>query len=85
MDFSPPHFLRDSLHKTVLNDDAKLVMSRLVKLKDADRSFDIEFWQRLGPEAIFKAAWELAEHAYAGKNVDLRLQRTVASFRKLGD
>jgi len=33
------------------------------RLKDADRSFDIEFWQRLGPEAIFKAAWELVEHA----------------------
>ena len=60
-------------------------MERLVRLKDADRSFDIEFWQRLGPEAIFKAAWELVEHAYAGKNVDLRLQRSVASFRRLRD
>ena len=58
---------------------------RLVRLKDADRSFDIEFWQRLGPEAIVKAAWELVEHAYAGKNVDLRLQRSVASFRRLRD
>lgn len=68
-----------------MSEDSKFVMARLVPLKDADRSFDIEFWQRLGPEAIFKAAWELVEHAYAGKNVDLRLQRSVASFRKLRD
>ena len=67
-----------------LDENSKLVMSRLVPLKDADRSFDIEFWQRLGPEAIFKAAWELVEQAYAGKNVDLRLQRSIGSFRKLG-
>lgn len=38
-----------------MDEDTKLVMSRrLVPLKDADRSFDIEFWQRLGPEAIFQ-------------------------------
>jgi hypothetical protein len=60
-------------------------MERLVKLKDCDRSFDIEYWQRLGPEAIFKAAWELVQHAYAGKDVDLRVQRSIASFRRLRD
>jgi hypothetical protein len=65
--------------------DSKLIMSRFVPLKDADRSFDIEFWQRLGTEAIFRAAWELVEQASTDKNVDLRLQRSIASFRRLRD
>jgi len=60
------------------------VMSRLVSLKDADRSFDIEFWQRLGSDAIFEAAVQLVEEAYSGKNVNLAFQRSVATFRKLG-
>jgi hypothetical protein len=64
-------------------DEPRVVMSRWVRLHDTDRSFDIEFWQRMGPDAIAKAAWELVEHAYEGKNVDLALQRSVASFRKL--
>jgi hypothetical protein len=64
-------------------DERKVIMSRWVRLQDADRSFDIEFWQRLGPDAISKAAWELVELAYEGKNIDLRLQRSVASFRRL--
>jgi hypothetical protein len=59
-------------------------MSRLVRLKDAGRSFDIEFWQRLGSDAIFEAAAKMVEEAYAGKNVDLTFQRSVACFRKLG-
>jgi len=28
-----------------------------------DRSFDIEFWQEQGDEAIFAAAWELVKLA----------------------
>ena len=68
-----------------MEDNSDFKMARWVSLKDADRSFDIEYWQRLGPDAISKAAWELVELAYQGKNVDLRLQRSVASFRKLGD
>ena len=64
-------------------DEPSVVMSRWVRLQDADRSLDIEFWQRMGPDAISKAAWELVEHAYEGKNVDLTLQRSVASLRKL--
>jgi hypothetical protein len=28
-----------------------------------DRSFDIEFWQVQGDEAIFAAAWEMVEGA----------------------
>lgn len=59
------------------------VMERFGKLKEMDRSFDIEFWQRQGDAAIFRAAWEMVElyHRDRGLNPDeLRLQRTVEHF-----
>lgn len=62
------------------------VMERWSKLHEMDRSFDIEYWQRLGPEAIFEAAWEMvvAEEERKGRKAsDLRLRRDVESFRKL--
>jgi hypothetical protein len=44
--------------------DAPLIMERLGKLSESDRSFDVEFWQRQGPTAIFAAAWEMALEAH---------------------
>ena len=47
-------------------DKKAFVMERKVRLDQMDRSFDVEYWQRLGPEAIFEAAWDLlvqASHA----------------------
>jgi general stress protein YciG len=35
----------------------RVVMARLCPVGEADRSFDVEFWQRLGSDEIFKAAW----------------------------
>ena len=42
-------------------DDAPvpLIMERVRKVSESDRSFDNEFWQRQGSTAIFAAAWEL--------------------------
>jgi hypothetical protein len=37
----------------------RLVMSRLVRREDAERDFDVEFWQKLGDERRFAAAWDL--------------------------
>jgi predicted nucleotidyltransferase len=37
--------------------------TRLVERGFPDRSFDIEFWQEQGDEAIFAAAWEMVELA----------------------
>lgn len=36
-----------------------VVMARLVRLKDQDRSFDLEFWSRIGTQGKFVAAWEM--------------------------
>ena len=42
-------------------------MSRLVRLKDADRSFDYKFWQSLSAEERFAAMWQLV--------IDMRILR----------
>ena len=70
--------------KTVTN-ESDFVMERFGKLKDMDRSFDIEFWQRQGDAAIFRAAWEMVEMYYRDRGLDpneLRLQRTVENFQQ---
>ena len=62
-----------------------LVMQRLTRLEDADRSFDIEFWQRLGDKAIFAAAWEMVvfAHKFKGRNVsELAFQRTLRKTQR---
>ena len=61
------------------------VMERFGSLRDTDRSFDIEYWQRQGDAAIFQAAWELAElyHLDQGMRPDeLRLQRSIENFQR---
>ncbi|MBS1808958.1 MAG: hypothetical protein JST84_12415 [Acidobacteria bacterium] len=61
------------------------VMERFGKLQEMDRSFDIEFWQRQGDAAIFRAAWELVEFYYRDRGLnpdDLRLQRTIEHFER---
>jgi hypothetical protein len=37
------------------------VVERFGRLSDAERSFEVEYWQRQGDAAIFEAAWELVE------------------------
>lgn len=62
------------------------VMERFGKLQDMNRSFDIEYWQRQGDAAIFRAAWEMVEFYYRDRGLDLnelRLQRTVENFQRL--
>jgi hypothetical protein len=65
--------------------DVGPVMERYGNIRDLDRSFDIEYWQRQGDSAIFRAAWELVESFYRDRGLDpneLRLQRSVESFQR---
>ena len=58
--------------------------TRLVLGEFPDRSFDIEFWQEQGDEAIFAAAWEmvlLAEEVRNGR--EPTLQRTVTTLKRI--
>lgn len=59
--------------------------TQLVEDRFPDRSFDIEFWQDQGDEAIFAAAWEmveLAEETNHGRKP--RLQRTATTLKRIG-
>lgn len=58
--------------------------TRLVEGEFPDRSFDIEFWQERGDEAIFAAAWELvevAEEVSHGRKPTL--QRTATALKRI--
>lgn len=63
----------------------RLMMSRLTAIEEqSDRSFDIEFWQRLTVEQRLQAVWDMVvfEHELKGRDPnELRLQRTIGSFR----
>ncbi len=58
--------------------------TRLVEQGFPDRSFDVEFWQEQGDEAIFAAAWEmveLAEESIHGRKPTL--QRTATTLKRI--
>lgn len=57
--------------------------TRVVRGVFPDRTFDIEFWQAQGDDAIFRAAWEmvvLAEEVKHGKRP--RLDRTITRVER---
>jgi hypothetical protein len=63
----------------------RLMMARLTTVEEqGNRSFDIEFWQRLSDEQRLNAVWELIalDCELKGKNAnELRLQRTVEDLQ----
>ena len=71
--------------ETLPESKPRVVMARLTRLAEADRSFDIEFWQRLGDDAIFAAAWEMVvfAHKFKGRNAsELTFQRTLKKTQR---
>ena len=67
--------------KTTIDPKVRVVMERLTRLADADRSFDIEFWQRQGDAAIFAAAWEMVVFAHKFKGRDVSEGQAVDRWR----
>jgi hypothetical protein len=58
----------------------------LDRLEGADRSYDIDFWQRAGAERRFEAAWELVVEAHVrrgGDRRELRFQRSSVVLERL--
>jgi len=43
----------------------RVVMVRRVKLWEATRDFDREFWRRMGVSAMMEAAWEMVRDAHS--------------------
>jgi hypothetical protein len=63
----------------------KKVEENYQRIKNAERSFDIRFWQSQGDRAIFGAVSEMLNDYFLirGKDANkFRLQRTVEHFRK---
>lgn len=59
----------------------RVVMARRVRLGEDDGRFDLEFWQRVGAEGRFAAAWDaVVDLVRMGKldERELRLQRSTA-------
>ena len=61
----------------------KVFMSKLVSLNKMDRSFDLEFWDKVGVQGRFQALWQMVLEAEAikGKNVP-PLQRSVQNIKR---
>ena len=52
-----------------------------------DERFDVLFWQAQGPDAIFRAAWELVETAWEIKGFPkeaLQFDRSAFEIRSIG-
>lgn len=59
---------------------ARVVMSRLIHRDQHDRSFDLEFWDRVGAAGRFEAAWQMLKEVQLmrGQSGELpRLQKNV--------
>ena len=83
------HFVQTVIAKFIMANNLSKsnasVMERYGKLKDHDRSFDIQFWQAQEPKIRMDAAWEMIIHAYRVKGTDvrkLRLDKTVELFQR---
>lgn len=71
------------MEKLVSNAGTPEWKTRVVRKGFADRTFDIAFWQGLGDEAIFRAAWEMVETVEELKHGRRpRLQRTVTVVQR---
>ena len=58
---------------------------RFGKIREMDKSFDIEFWQNQTSSERFSAIFEMVESYHLRKGGDkneLRLQRTVEHFQR---
>lgn len=60
-------------------------MERYGLLRDMDRSFEIAYWQRLGPQAIFETAWQMVVEAHLrrpGGSDELKFRRSIETFQR---
>jgi len=57
--------------------------TRLVEGEFPDRSFDIEFWQEQGDEAIFAAAWELVEVSEEMQGRKPMMEKTITAIKRI--
>jgi hypothetical protein len=62
------------------------ITTKLINIKNNDRSFDLEFWQQAGVAARFEAAWQMVLDMQTIRGEDgnqSRLQRSVENIERL--
>lgn len=62
-----------------------VVMARLTRADQVDRSFDVEFWSAVGAVGRFAAAWQMVEEAQlirGRSGGQPRLQRSVSVLER---
>ena len=59
-------------------------LERIADITVERRDHYVEYWQRLGPEAIFEAAWQMVvdAHSHDGSSAELQLRRTIEHFHR---
>ena len=79
------------IRRTSLDDEVReerVVMSRVLRSGEKDDgAFDLKFWQAVGGEGIFAAAWEMIDElrSFRGEDGDQpRLQRSVLRVVRRG-
>ena len=81
--------LRKGKHQEIpiSRDEKSMVrMAKLVKANAVDRSFDLEFWRRMGAEERFKAAWQMVMEVNTIKgsdSIESGLQRSVQHIHRI--
>ncbi len=63
----------------------RVVMAQLIRREDADRSFDLAFWQAVSAEVRMAVAWEMVQDARrirGERGEQPRLQRSVAVLKR---
>ncbi|MEZ4301208.1 MAG: hypothetical protein R3B70_40105 [Polyangiaceae bacterium] len=69
-------------------DRDRVVMTRVLRnFEQDDGQFDLEFWQRVGAEGIFAAAWEMVQEVRSMRGEEghePRLQRSVCRLVRAG-
>lgn len=69
----------------VVRGTERIVMARLIRRGEDDGLFDLEFWDRIGEEGRFKAAWEMVGETQAirgHEHGESRLQRSIACIKR---
>jgi|SRR5580658_10430173 hypothetical protein len=65
--------------------DYESTSERYGRVRGMDRSFDIAYGQRLGPQAIFETAWQMVVDTYAhrpGGSDELKFRRSIETFQR---
>jgi hypothetical protein len=73
-----------SMEKAKADEIRTGAVERMGKIEDLDRGFDIAYWQRQGPKAIFAAAHEMVVDAHRIKGIPLddTIRRDVERYGK---